>query len=470
MPPPVELAHDLEVLERKWRKLTRIPEPPRTTMNVIEYSLGQHRKAEEYVNRFLGYVLDPTEPHGMDADFLRAFLEGLPAACSFDEDTYDLSDVQVTDQVRVEGGETSGRDAETESTGIVDLVIEVPQEWVLLIELKFRAGENNLRGDGPSQTECYYQADQVGGEQTTAYESGQYYLYVHHHEEPSAREPAFANWTWKAMTQDVIEPFIASNAPRYPQRTATQLREFVDDLTTIISMSEHQQNDREKLELYLDHYEAIKDVSDTFDAQWEAFTDEWGRLLGEELERGEVATYTELNEDVIAVELTGEDAPREGWRFRTSSSDWGMLFREGWWRHIDDLTPLDGRPDDRNDVRIGFHHRLGRNRDQAIGENELRVYFRNMGANEQVFIDAFSAEVRNRREELTASLPATAEFTGHKRNMIEATYDIQRTGADDFFDAYISALATAFRELVVENPEVVGHLTEAYDSALEMYR
>ena len=54
---------------------------------------------------------------------------------------------------------------------------------------------------------------------------------------------------------------------------------------------------------------------------------------------------------------------------RSSSSDWGTIFKDGWWQHTDELEGIIyERPDDRNDVRIGFHHRLGRNRDLAVGE------------------------------------------------------------------------------------------------------
>lgn len=465
-----DLEHDLAVLDRTWQELIRVPDPPRTMLNIIEYSLGDRRKAEEYTNRLLRYLLDPTASHGMGAEFLRAVLERLPEACGFDEDTYDVADVHVSDQVRVERAGGNGAAADADSPGVVDLVIEVPNEWVLLVELKFRAGENNLRGEGLSQTEFYAQADCVGGEPIREYESGTYYLYLHHRDEPPARAPEFVNWTWAAFSAEVLEPFIAAHGPRFPQRTVTQLRDLVDDLHAITDMTDQEHHDQEKVELYLEHYDAIKDVSETFDAQWAAFADDWRRRLAERLSTEHDATYVEASDEVIEVTFPRRDSSQESWRFLTRQADWGMLFKEGWWRHTEDLTPIDRRPDDRNDARIGYHHRLDHNRDRAIGDNELRVYFRNMGANDQGFIDAFVEEFESRRGEIASCLPAAAELTGTKRNMIQATYDIQPEGADDFFAAYVSALAVAFRELVVENPELVDLLTEAYDAAAEMYR
>ncbi|TKX82987.1 hypothetical protein EXE43_26580, partial [Halorubrum sp. SS5] len=77
------------------------------------------------------YLLDPTEPHGMGTDFLAAFLQELPDTAEFDEDTLDLSDVRVTEQVPIK--DESDPDA---SIGYADLVLDIPNEWFLLVELK----------------------------------------------------------------------------------------------------------------------------------------------------------------------------------------------------------------------------------------------------------------------------------------------------------------------------------------------
>jgi hypothetical protein len=451
------LKADLQTLEKKWVQITDVPESPRSLMNVIEYSLGSQKKAEVYVNRLLAYFLDPEKPHGMDAEFLRAALDGLPAKCEFQEDVHDLSDVVVDDQVRV----SKVVDNTIKSSGIVDLLIEVSNEWFLMIELKFSAKD--------TQTEFYYrEATNVGGESKADYESGTYYLYLHQHDQPTANEPNFTNWTWKAFSTDVLEPFILENAARYPQRTVAQLREFNDDIRSISGMTEQQENEQEKIALYLDHYDAIKDVSDTFDSHWGDFTDEWGNRLGETLEQDGFASHSDFNEDLTAVELQSETGGRGGWKFRTNSSDWGMIFKDGWWRHTDALDrEIYARPDDRDDVRIGFHHRLEKNRNLAVEERTLKIYFRNMGANDQEFINAFVDVFAERKSEVADLLPSSAELTGNKRNMVVATYDIEAESHEDFFEAYVRALKKSFVDLVVDNEQLISVIDDIYSASIE---
>lgn len=100
-------------------------------------------------------------------------------------------------------------------------------------------------------------------------------------------------------------------------------------------MTYSQSRDEEKIELYLEYFDAIDDVRQTFDERWGDFTDEWGAMLRELLTNAGVDTSE--------------------WIFRTKGSDFAVLFKEGWWRRTDDLSPIIDRPDDRNDVRIGFH-------------------------------------------------------------------------------------------------------------------
>lgn len=69
------LAEQIADLRQRWKSITAVPEQPRSVMNVIEYGLGEQRRAEVYVNRLLRYFLDPDEPHGMGTVILEAFLD-----------------------------------------------------------------------------------------------------------------------------------------------------------------------------------------------------------------------------------------------------------------------------------------------------------------------------------------------------------------------------------------------------------
>jgi len=197
-----DIVEELEMLQRRWDGITDTLELPRTTMAVIEYGLGKQQRAEVYVNRLLCYLLDPTQSHRMGTDFLNAFLNGLPADCGFEEDTYDLSDVRVNKQVPVWTDHDAKTDSST-SPGYIDLVLDVPNEWILVIELKFSAAETG--------TEFYCTASQYGDEQIDGFESGQYYLYLHQADQPEASGDCFTNWTWTAFINDILTDFIADN-------------------------------------------------------------------------------------------------------------------------------------------------------------------------------------------------------------------------------------------------------------------
>lgn len=449
-----DLRQELKTLTRRWEQITAVPETPRSLMDVIEYSLGTQQKAEVYINRLFTYFLDPEQPHRMNSEFLRAFLNGLPDTCGFEEDIHDLSEVTVDDQVRL----TEQANGETVSSGFVDLVIQAPNEWYLLIELKFSAED--------TQTEFYRQdVTHIDGVPKDDYESGAYYLYLHQADRPDANDREFSNWTWTAFLDTVLADFIIENAPRYPQRTVVQLHEFADDIRSITGMADPTDNVDEKIELYLDHYDAITDVTSTFEDQWETFSHNWPTRLSDRLIAAGQGSIRSESDYHVMFECPN-DAVGDWW-FRSTSSDWGMLFKHGWWRHTGDLTDvLHERPDDRNDARIGFHHRLENDREQALRDNTLTLYFRNMGANDQQFIDAVSDHFDARADDVEPTLPDAAGLTGNKRNMISAEYDISPEEHNDFFAAYVAALEQGFSDLVVENPDLIAILDDIYTDAV----
>ena len=397
-------------------------------LSVIEYTLGQHRKVEVYVNKMLIYFLDPSEPHGMGDDFLRAFLEKLPGELGFDEDLYDLGDVVVADQVRV-------------GSGYVDLVVEVPGEWFLMIELKFKAEDRATKG--------YYRADDVGGQQKSDYQSGHYYLYLHHRNQPVAREEAFVNWTWERFLADAVRDFCFRNGPRFPQRTANQLREFVDDIEEITGMTDQQSKKNEKAQLYVENFAAIQDVTKTFDKMWDRFKGNWATRL-------ETA-------------LIDEGIDCDGWYF-SGRKDWARFFKHGWHRHIESGEVLGKRAKDRNDARIIFYHRLKSNRSLAVGERKLRVAFRHCGSNDEAFRTALNRRFDSRVDEIRDALPPSARIVGNRRDKIEAVYEIQVGESRDFFEAYIDALKQAFVEIAAENTVLLGLIDEIYEESFtEVY-
>lgn len=448
-----ELAVELQRLTQRWDAITEIPENPQSTMDIIEYGLGKQRRAELYVNRLLCYFLDPEKPHGMETDFLYTVLQQLPTGLEFDEDTYDLSDVRVNEQVI----------AKREGTATYpDLVVDVPGEWFILIELKFSAAETG--------TESYAKATQLGGEQVANYESGQYYLYLHQRNKPTASSCEFTNWTWESFVGNVLDEIIMESAPRYPQRTAAQLHELRDDLENITNMGDQQTAEEEKIELYLKHVDAITDVSSAFDEAWDAYSERWGERLAARLDRDSPDVRQQDGDTYPEVTVSRPDADAERWVLRDNGGDWQHIYKYGWYKHEEMLTNLVGRASDNNDLRIGYYHRMGKHRDDAVQGRQLHFKFRNMGSNPKQFKHIYSDQFNARENEISDLLSDTnGHLTGNKLTKIVATYPISVSDSTGFFDAYTEALREAFVDFVVENPELTRVLTETFDDAVEEY-
>ena len=457
-----EVAEELQSLHRRWEGITDIPELPRSTMDVIEYGLGKQQRAEVYLNRLLCYLLDPNQPHRMGTDFLDAFLNGLPEACGFDEDTYDLSDVRVNQQVPVWDELSAERDDDA-SPGYLDLLLEVPNEWFLLIELKFSAEE---RG-----TEFYCNATQLGDRLVSEYESGQYYVYMHQKDRPEASGDCFVNWTWQVFVQEVLQEFLAENTPKHPQRTVTQLHDLKDDIQNIAGMSERSDSDHEKGALYLEHVEAISDITETFENEWEAYSERWGRAMQESLDHEKVSPASSTGDGYPAITVDREAGDSERWLLRDSGGDWQHVFKYGWHQREGEPEMLEKRAEDKNDLGIGFYHRMADNRNVAVKDHELRFNFRCMGSNPTKFTDIYKHHFDERRDRIERLLASTrAATTGNKLTLVRGIYPIKVDQYETFFKAYTATLNEAFVELVVKNPELIQQFSEMYDDAVSEYR
>lgn len=449
-----DLSIQLDTLERKFNSITEVPKDPHSTMHVIEYGLGKQQRAEVYVNRLLRYLLDPDNPHRMDEDFLKAFLNGLPNELDFDEDTYDLSNVRVDDQVTIEY---------ENSAKYPDLVIDISGEWFLMIELKFSAEETG--------TEAYAKASKIRDEWIADFESGQYYLYIHQQDKPTASSDEFANVSWESVITDILDPLITNNANRYPQRTVSQLHELKDDLKSITNMDDEQTPDQEKIELYLEHVDAIEDVQSTFDSAWSEYSERWGSKLAECLtENTSIGVRSDFGNKSPEVLLQRSDDREERWIFRDIGGDWQHMHKYGWYKHEETLESLTGRAENNKDLRIGFYHRMGKHRDDAVHDHKLRFKFRNMGSNPSDFKDIYSSKFDQRKGEIETLLSGTkGTLTGNKLTKFVAVYDIPVHDSEGFFEAYTSALENAFTEFVVENPELIRVLDETLDDAIEEF-
>lgn len=484
-----DIARELRYVTEEWERITSSPERPRSLMNVIEYGLGDKRRGEVYVTQFLRYLLDRSEPHGMGEEFLEAFLEGFRTKFAFEEPINDLSNVRVRNEVWIRDRSdpatssvidtNSSADGEgDDSSGRVDLVVDKPGDWFLVIELKFSAEENNLSGAGYSQTEFYRNATHVSETPKTDYEGNGYHLFVHERGTDQARSEDFANWTWEEFTDEVLVPFIDDLGSTLPHRTLVHLQELRDDIETFTDMASDDSHADEKVELYLEHYPVLNDLHQEFEDRWAEFTDQWNTRVAASLQ-DDVDSFHTVDDGIVAIDLDHEDT-ESTWYLRAKHKDWQQFYLDGWFRPADreqwesgGLESLHDKSTDHDTFRIFYHHRMQTNRTAAIEDGTLIVTFRNAGANPEPFHDIFSETIDARESEILDQLPESAEMLGQKSDQFEVRFDIpdpdsdDESVPDDFFEAYVWAVRSAFVNLVLQKPDLTKTLSEVYDEALE---
>lgn len=80
-------------------------------------------------------------------------------------------------------------------------------------------------------------------------------------------------------------------------------------------MTEHQQNQQEKIELYLDHYDVITDVTEAFNERWGAFAEEWANRFSETISEAGYGEAVDVGEQLAGIDLNREGGT-ERWIFR----------------------------------------------------------------------------------------------------------------------------------------------------------
>jgi hypothetical protein len=138
-------------------------------------------------------------------------------------------------------------------------------------------------------------------------------------------------------------------------------------------------------------------------------------------------------------------------------------FRPPNWR-----TKLDGIEES---PRIYFHHRLGdRYRPTAVGDKKLKFWLRNENYKSPKSFNKNFAQIFNSDKQIPNLLSAEITRTGNRRNVLEATYDINVDSYSDFFEAYIAALSLAIDEHIISNPGLINRIDKLYTEAVEESR
>lgn len=231
-------------------------------------------------------------------------------------------------------------------------------------------------------------------------------------------------------------------------------------------MTDHQENQQEKAQLYFDYYDELQDVESAFENQWDDFTDNWGLRLARELDSVEIVEIPSLSDNHVGIELNPDSAR---WIFRQGSS-WAGIAKEQWRRRrTGDYAVIYGAPDDDNYAHITLYHRLEKNRKKAIQDGILELTLWHGNSSDNEFYKLVNDRVSKKIDEREYELPPTVELTNRTGNVLTATYNIPIAEHDDFFDAYTAGLGDAFVDLAAENSELITIITEAFEESLDEY-
>lgn len=462
------LTDRLRLLDHRLSALPDTDDPPPTTLHL----LGRARRERDW-QRLLAYFLDPTNDHGLEEVVLDRLLAGVEDRTGLEYDRLDLADARVATEV-------------TTRAGRPDVVVWADERWFVCLELKVDASE------GADQTDRYVAVESFDGidlRKRDVPEAGHCYGYLAPADAAEPSADAFVHLTWRWIASE-IRSVLADAHGAYPARTTTQLGEFAD-LIERESMSDYRETHDERVALYVEQFDAIDAVRSAFEDRWATFTGEWGDRLAERVDAVEsvgerddgyvpadVTTVDTTTADVTGSEEVTPDETAGGhstsdtpadeatrrWILRQTHTDWSWLFPRDWWRRADTGERIvDGESPD---ARVGFVHRLDRHRDDALGDHELYVYLRNAGANHDAFYDGFADRFRA-DESIPRLLPSRTERTGRRSNVLEATYEIHPDRYEDFFTAYVAALAEAFEDHVVSSPALIEAIDRIYETTLD---
>ena len=447
---PSSLDQRLAEFKHRLSLLPEAREPPATTLQI----LGRHQLEQDW-QRILFYFLSPDETHGLDHALLEHLLTALSKRDEFQLafSRFDLESIRVETEVVTSNG------------GRTDAVIWSPDNWFICWELKIVASE------GTDQTKHYVDAEAFGSIDLTKAEipaDNHHYIYLTSRDAAPPKADEFFKISWEWIAEE-LQTFLADSQGSYPARTTAQIEEFIGTIQSELTMTDYKENREEKSKLYLEYYDEIETAREAFDNRWAAFASNWATDLVHRMEIAEPVEIPTLSDENVAIELDGASGTKERWIFGQGSPDWAGIFREGWWRHKDDLTNTYAKSEDRSDVRIAFFHRLQPNRDRVIRDNILELQLWHGVGNGDQFMNRFKDILVDKVAENAEKIPPSVTVTGKRGNVITATYDIPVAEYDDIFVAYTEALHDAFLDLVVDNDTVIPIITETYEESLDVF-
>jgi len=400
-----------EQLEERFRELRTslealptVSEPPKSILRI----LGSARSEQEW-NTLLAYYIDPTQPHGFEADLLKSFLDTVERETSISVDYLHrhLDSVEVDTEVS------------SPQNNRPDIVIRVPGEWFVCIELKVDASE------GTQQTHRYIDDSHIGNDEKDEYpDGGQHYLFVSKEYALDSKAPGFDDLYWRHLVE-TFESELKRSHGRYPERSVSQLREFLSTITTVASMEDDEftKIQKEKIRLLAEYRTDIDELLDAAESLRERSIEDWPELFRSHVD---------------------DELWTDNWHTRQDHSKWGCLFRTGWYLDDDELEPTLDHTATHGSTgfRLHFVH-LIRN-PESFTQGQLTFILRSSTRVE--LRDEFNRLYNSERwQSRLKPILDDADITnkGQKKDYTQKTYDVDQSGLPG---SYFETLATAFEE------------------------
>lgn len=252
---------DLEAFATELHAVPEVEELPKTTLEVID-----RRQREDYWNRFLRYFLDPSEPHGFGTAVLEEFVETVADRGDHDQANYDVHrDVTVESEVQGANGIRP------------DLIIYLDGKWGICIELKVMSLER------ANQTTGY--AEEFRLDHADVDEEAMSYVYISKRTHPDSVSSEFVDVPWNEIVA-VFDDVLVSGKGQYTERGVAQLRDFRDSIDNEITMSDNEfaESQREKVALYIEHYNEISEAEEAYEKLHERAVNRWAQRFREEFQ------------------------------------------------------------------------------------------------------------------------------------------------------------------------------------------
>jgi len=300
--------------------LADVDRPPATTLDI----LGE-AKRERYWEDLLVYFLNPSNPHGFDADVLGAFLHAL----SEHEETslpplrHELEQIEVQSQVPT-------------GDGPFDIFLWSKDVWYVVIELKVAAAETG------TQTRRYAQASKLGELVVNQHQGASEYVYLAPKNAGSSTSEKFVDVSWEYLIP-YLEEVLRTSHGQYPSKSHAQLADYLDTIKQTLNMDEFT-TISEETKLYTDY-------ADTINRLIEAYEDDRAKIFNH----------------LQTVFLEELDGPREEWEVNNSPKRYINFAKNDW----DNVA---------GSVRIEYEPHVHLNRDHP--EIRLRLDIENTGKQE----------------------------------------------------------------------------------------